>query len=373
MVHPYWLTDPNARVKVCAFDAQATVTDSQSGRCDQGSLDPTCGCGPDLAYCQAVSADPAININTEDMINRSLVTQALRVFESIVRDDRPYTDLVLSDQVEINGPISHFLRFQTGTTSDMYLVDSNVGFDVPDISFSLENEWHTATGTGRFAGILTSPFYLLRYATNRARANRYYSAFLCSHFEASAQGLPPPDDPCNAEPNLTKRCGCKDCHLRVEPMAAYWGRWSERGIVPLVDAAFPEFDMECTSGSPSQRCQNYYFTYGDGDQIHPDLQPFRGTLKAFVFADDTRRMNIATGPIGLAQDSIMRGDYARCAVTKLWTRFIGRDPIPDDPEDAAAFDGMVSRFVSGGYRLRSLLTDLVQLDQYKTNLLPERP
>ena len=40
------------------------------------------------------------------------------------------------------------------------------------------------------AGVLTSPAYLLRFQTHRARANRFHVSFLCQPFVAPDGGLP---------------------------------------------------------------------------------------------------------------------------------------------------------------------------------------
>ena len=43
------------------------------------------------------------------------------------------------------------------------------------------------------AGVLTRPAYLIRFQTNRGRADRFYTNFLCQPFEPPEEGLPVSD------------------------------------------------------------------------------------------------------------------------------------------------------------------------------------
>ena len=55
------------------------------------------------------------------VITEAMIEQMMRLIEQIVRDDRPYTDLLLTTDAEINGPLSHYLRYQTWTGGGTFL------------------------------------------------------------------------------------------------------------------------------------------------------------------------------------------------------------------------------------------------------------
>jgi hypothetical protein len=216
------------------------------------------------------------------------------------------------------------------------------------------------TQQGRIAGILTSPFYLVKYSSNRGRANRFYNAFLCSYFQASAAGLPDPSDTCTQEPNITKRCGCKDCHATLEPSASYWGRWAERGIHPLPTVEYPRLDPACAGSNPPASCSKFRLV--EGEVTHASLEPYKGVLRPFVFAEPFEA-NIESGPAVLARNAIDSGQLAACTTRRLFGRFVGREPR-DYPDERAQIERVAKAFADG-YRLRTLVRELVALPQYK--------
>lgn len=364
-VSPYW--SPSTTVRVCAFEAQETLTIEDGARpidCSTAANEPRCGCGPNLRWCE--SADDQTRVQILDSMNEQL----LRFTDEIFRADRPYTDVLLSKEMEVNGPISHYLRHQTRTGgADAIIAGPDQNHPVPEISFEETENWVRVERELRHAGVLTMPAYLLKFQSDRGRANRFYNAFLCQHFEATA-ALPPATDPCHAEPDLTKRCGCKDCHIAVEPAAAYWGRWAEAGLLPLDEPLFPKQNGCCVDGgecSPAMRrlfnrntCGRFYLT--DRELTGPDdpQAQYLGMLEAYVFADATRERNIEEGPELLARQAIDSGAFASCTVRRLWRRFMAREATLDEEQTLAELTTTFSQ----GYNLRRLIAELVVRPEY---------
>ena len=361
MVAPYW--DPTIKVKVCALDAQDATQADWGGRTFNCETDvrPTCGCGPDLRWCFNSSV-------SEREVNAALVDQMLRFTEDIVRNNRPYTEIMLGNQVEVNGPISHFLRYQSKTST--VFGSPEVDYVIPELPYSQKDTWVKVRRSGLHAGILTLPGFLLKFGSNRGRANRFYNAFLCQFFQAPPGGLPAANDNCHVEPNLMKRCGCNFCHQAVEPAAAHWGRFAEAGFSPLTDLSkYPKFDPNCAkpSASGNANCRRLYFISPN----HPDEERYRGMLLSYLFADAHPagkhfEQNIEQGPRLIANEAIQSGKFAACTTRKMWGWFVGTELQPQQEQRISQY---AERFKQSGYNLLTLVKALVTSEEYRQGRL----
>lgn len=361
MVRPYWA--PKTKVKVCAFDAQTRRYVKQSGKTYDCShqLHARCGCGPNLRWCQAQMLGAGA-LSTEEIIVASMEEQMLRFIDDIVRNNRPYTDIFLGRSLQIDGPLAHYLRYQSRTGGKKLYARPQQGFSIPQLDFSQRSFKRVEAGSVH-AGVLTMAGYLVKFQSNRGRANRFYNAFVCRTFEAPSGGIPEGSNKCHEEPDLTKRCGCKYCHMKVEPLAAYWGRWAEAGLAPLDEKSFPDYRASCLGkDKKSLVCKLLYKT----EAKHADEKKYLGKLKSLVFADKQRKDNISAGPLALANKTIASGGFARCTVRKLWAWLLG-DP-PNRRHDKE-IDALAKSFASGGYDLRKLVEAIVKTDAYKLGSL----
>jgi len=373
-VQAYW--NPDQPVKVCAFDAQEhEIVDNQTNRgpaqipCNNfyANRSSECGCGPNLRWC--------LTRDSEIQVRRSWDEQLLRFADAIVRGDRPYSELLTSREMEVNGPITHFLKHQTQAPGNAYLVTGDQGYDLPDdLGQHQVDEWRSVTRSSMHAGVLTLPSFLTKFQSNRGRATRFYHAFRCEAFQAPPGGLPATDDDCHNEPNLTKRCGCKYCHVSVEPAAAYWGRWSEQGIKPLIPEAqsdaYPAFDPACgPDGNQrgSLRCRLYYVNevFAEDDA----RKPYEGYLRSYLFADDLGEQNgsysanIESGPQAMAQTVLDPGEsrFAKCTSQRIFKHFTGRDFRTTE----SALEGQLSSTFQTGFDLKQLVRQIVTSAEYR--------
>lgn len=384
-VEPYWA--PGTTVKVCGFDAQPAATavvcpgpverypftdafcqqleafatatnapfrDTQVA-CDGplSAFAPGCGCGPNLELCNTVE--------TRAAVQRSLVEQEMRVIDKVIAGDRPYHDILLEPEVETNGPLAHYLQKQSKLVFDLY-ADPDATAPMPgNIDFTESDRWVSVERSGRHSGILTTPGYLLRFQSNRARAHRFYNAFECSAFIPSGP-LPSPFEACSKHEDLTKRCGCDACHQALEPMAAHWGRFAEYGFSPIDDATYPRtVGTSCMQPFSSViqvfRCVRFYEIDPVGEEI-----PFAYQLNPYVFRTEEQVQNIEVGPRKLAESSIDSGRFSTCTARKMWTHFMRRPPTVEEeekviPEVIAAYD-------AGGQTLRSMVKAIVSHPAY---------
>lgn len=385
-VEPYWA--PGTTVKVCGYDAQANLTAplctpastasspymqqncAQFGtytqalgvpfvnapvQCDTqfGFLAVGCGCGPNLRLCSTTE--------TAATLRASLIDQQMRIVEDVVKNDKPYTDVLLTKKVQMNGPVAHYLRWQSRESFDVFgEVDATA--PVPaSLDFTQQDTWVDVERTGRHAGILTTPGYLLKYQSNRGRAHRFYNAFECSSFLPGGP-LPSPQEACSKHEDLTKRCGCNSCHTQLEPMAAHWGRFSEYGLTPLSEARYPKIATAvCTNFTGIDqlfRCFRFYNVSPVGEEAE-----FKDLLRPYVFRTAAQVQNLETGPSALAQASIDSGRFATCTVRKMWSHYMRRMPTPD--EEATVVPQLASQFSQGGYHLKSLVKSIITQPAYR--------
>jgi hypothetical protein len=385
-VEPYWA--PGTRIKVCALDAQSEVSGpactaqatAQSPflkqTCDQfgtytqfggfaisGSaiqcsgafsfLSDRCGCGPNLRLCNTQE--------TQALIRASLVEQQMRLLDQIVAENLPYTEVLLTKRSSVNGYLAHYLNYQSTLSFDVF-GEKDATSPVPaGLGWPNGNAWVDVTRTGRHAGVLTTPGYLLKYQSNRGRAHRFYNAFECAAFIPSGP-LPSPSEACSKHEDLTQRCGCNACHVALEPMAANWGRFAEYGLTPLDEGRYPtRYEAVCTNMTTIDqlfRCFRFYQLEAVGDEL-----PFKNLLRPYVFRTPDQVATLEAGPAALAGESIASGKFATCTVRKLWTPFRRRPP----PADAAptVIPDLRGRFQADQHRLRGLVKNIVLNPAYR--------
>lgn len=351
MVTPYW--DPSIQIKVCAYDAQETIVSDDGVACDSvaGNNEAECGCGPNAMFCYGPGQLSAIAIRA------SLREQLNLAVDDVTAGGLPYTDLVLSTKARQDGKIALWKRHLANNLS------FNKTYNVADPDEEIaDKEWTDTTWTevdrkGLHAGVLTLPAYLLRFQTDRARANRFRIDFMCEYFV-------PPENPstvgCDVgAPDLTERCTCEYCHEKLEPMAAHFGLFAEAGTTQMTDAAmFPSYNEACKDNK-SGLCNRFYVTSGDR----------AGWLLPFEWAEahPEYETNITAGPRKLAEEIIDSGVFAQCAVKKAFTHFVKRDirAQGDATDEYALLLSLADDFQASGYSFPVLVQKITALSQYR--------
>ncbi len=355
-IKPYWA--PDKEYKFCAYDAQqaesAKHTNGRTYNCGESTAPKGCGCGPNMRYCMTNTV--------QAQLTKDLGEQLLRFVQNIIDKKQPYTNVITGKSLQINGRLSHYLRYQTKAGG--IFINKEQNYSVPALKYSEGTRWVEIQRKQLHAGVLTLPGFLLKFSANRSRANRFYNAFLCKAFQAPSSGLPPASDRCHDEPNLMKRCGCKYCHQSVEPAAAYWGRWMESGLAPLNLDTYPTFDDVCagSSGRNNSNCRRFYLVTPG----HPDEDPYRGKLRAYLFATPEMAKNIEQGPIGIAQKSIDSGAFGQCAATNVWQWLMGHAPYS---QQSNIITKLAEQFKNGKYSFSQLAKAVVMSPEYKQGRL----
>jgi len=361
-VTPYW--NPGTPIKVCAYDAMETLTVMLAGvqtSCGdyRTNGNRSCGCGPDLQFCYSAVADTTILASFREQLALSV--------DDVTVGGRPYTDILLSTQAHENGPISFWKR---NLASNLSLTNTYVAPDPDEEIGGLDwgdASWTQVDRNGPHAGVVTLPAYLLRFQTDRGRANRFRIDFGCEFFIPPATLSPAPGcDPGAAD--LTQRCNCQYCHSQLEPLAAYFGLFSEAGTTVQTDQGiFPLVNPACVSPNPSAFCSRFYVTHGDAHNP--------GSLLTRQWVDDhpeylDHMVGTAASPGGprqWAQQLIDDGTFAQCAVKHMFSYLIKRDMrvAGEQSDELDLLHSLADGFRSANYSFPWLAEQVVTLPEYR--------
>ena len=331
-VTPYWSDEA---IKVCALEARAMESGIYGGACDetQGLLTGECGCGASLERCMSIeSAQVFLKAFQEQMEYMALEHSGAAGYEA-----RSYFDLFTRQDELVNGPLVHYYRYIAPMVLDPMILQAPSELDsLPLLDFSNRETWvWVDRRSDLHSGILTSLTYLLRFPTARSRANRVSTQLLCTPFVASSDRLPAPEDPCSQNPNLSERCGCSDCHSRLEPLAAYWGRFADNGSLFLDPDDFPSFDAECARCADpnitcSERCRQFYVheSFQENGLEIPD--DYLGVLKSYEWRNREEIRHIEQGPKALFAQRVNQVKLARCTTEHLFKTLISKEATQGD-------------------------------------------
>lgn len=362
-VHPYWA--PDSTIKVCAFEAQEDRVSPWGTECDtyDGRYDPYCGCGPNLAWCDTFSLGHNGD-NPNPPVAKAIVGDIEHRIAKVIDEDQSYLEILLGHTMFVNGPLAHFYRYQTRVPAHVRF--NEVPVDpalLPDLPFTDEDTWVEVPLGDEQAGILTSTFYLMKFQTRRARANRFYNAFLCQPFTPPDGGIQNLDDP-HATLDLSKREGCNYCHALLEPAGAHWGRWGEYGAGYTNPEDFPAFNEDCewcaeTGSSCSEACATYYLV----DPLASEEDPYVGYLKSYEFLEDRYLENIEVGPKLLVDRTVVDGRLPVCVAEKTAAWLLGRDI---EAYEEPWVQELSEEFVASGFRYRELVKAIVTSENYRS-------
>ncbi len=355
---PFFATDQTAQVAVCAIEAQQNDSNPwtmESCETARFSRDRSCGCGTRMRRCEVATTHNA----RIDAFNR----EPELIADSVLRAGEPYFNLLTTRRSFLNGTLSELYRERQGV--GIFTVTPPAHLDVlPAIPYTQVDTWREYTRDASHSGVLTTPSFLYRFPTQRARVNHFYEAFLCKTFVPSSDPLPPPEDNCNRENNLAKRCGCNYCHATIEPTGAHWGRFDERNALFLSPERFARFDPKCRDCALAGdtncggECAQYVMQAFDGDGANS-----LGMLKTYLYRTADEEVNIEAGPKLLVERMLQTGDLERCAVRRVWTEFLGR---PMTAEESRLYLAPLAQdFSRSNHNLKALIEKLLMTDAYR--------
>ncbi|MCB9668728.1 MAG: hypothetical protein H6734_04550 [Alphaproteobacteria bacterium] len=362
-VNPYW--DPENPVKVCAFEAQEALVSPLGTVCNtyDSRYDQYCGCGPELQWCDTPSLGHVQEDGYQAPVHRSIARDVELRIKRVIQEDLPYTDILTSRTAFVNGPLVHFYRHNLWTPAHVRFNEVPVDPELlPDLAFTDEDTWVPVELGPEQSGILTSPLYLMKYQTHRARANRFYNAFLCQPFQPPDGGVEGVDDP-DPSLDLSTRAGCKYCHAILEPAGAHWARWTPYGAGYLDPTGFPVASDDChwcasTGESCSTECREFYVV----DPLTSEEHPYVGMLRSYEFLEGRHYANAQLGPTHLVNTTVADGRLPRCVARRTAEWLLGRNT---DSRDADWIEGLADGFRTSGFDYGTLVRDIVTSDNYR--------
>lgn len=357
LVRPYW--DPTIEIKVCAFDAQTARTSSISGLdCKARSAvdDAGCGCGPNAMWCDTGATHTELIRSFEEDFR-------LRVRTAFLEGD-PYTALFTSRRSYVNGPLVFFWTHQAELYDSVPLLPRAVDPErMPELAWGDRDTFVELELPPEHAGVLTAPVFLMRFQTNRARANRFYDAFRCQPFQPPSGGIPLDDELSSLQTDLQLRSGCNYCHALLEPAAAHWGRWTMQGAGYLDPSSFPAFRAECLDCARgfeacSDECRLHYMTRA----VAPEEEPYLGMLRSFAFLRPEHQLNVDMGPKLLVENSIAENQLPACVAERTVQWLYGRDPHDNEAEWTTELG---NDFLRSDFDFRALVRAIVTSPSYR--------
>jgi hypothetical protein len=267
-------------------------------------------CGADLGRC--FLADPLYsggggtrepgNRYLPDLIEGFTLEPGMMAARVII-DGELWDDTVRGTRTVMNGAMMHFVstfgrRLLEAAPPGSYLKSgssSSLGF--PDVAPSDPRYLWVERGS-LHAGVLTTLAFQRQFNGWRAKATATLDAFLCRRF-AVPEGTP---QVASLEVDLTRRPYCQTCHIVLEPLAQFFGRWPNLGDTNYL------YDP-----SPSASAVGQYDGVSDADTA------------------------------GLARVITSHKDFASCAVQRAFEFWTGRSMTSDEqvrlaPKLLATFD-----------------------------------
>jgi hypothetical protein len=382
---------------------------------------PGCGCGPNLVWCFPGGGD---SLGATDQ-RRHVWDEPARLVAHLGWYDRPLSDLVTGNYTVANNMIrAEYLRLARRTGSYPEL-DKNTtwwraGDDpgprdplhpdpndpeawrefvveelAPFLKAATPNRqasgdlsrafsWDPRTSTDPSPGIAAAGVFTMAGANSsfvreRPRAARYLEMFACLKF------TPPPAALALGAPghDIATSGTCQHCHKVMDPVAVAFKRWDYQpngnglDAAMLVDVGPWKITNEQLAGAYPYGTSPYRRWAGSwlpGTTLTPatadDVAKNPGVL-----ADDTIPTSYeilgvhpdgTSGPLGFGKVLVTSGAFDRCAVQKLYARFIGHELDP--AAESRYIDALAGDFTKGGRKVRPFVKLLLGKPEFQRGL-----
>jgi hypothetical protein len=241
------------------------------------------------------------------------------------------------------------------------------------------------------AGIFTTPGFNVSFPRERPRAARALEVFACKAFN------PPPPEQHFADvgADIAKTGACQYCHGVMDPAALSFKRWlifkgsvhnyvkfsylADTGNARIPAALFTELSA---GGDRAYQYSDYIVSGAERwrSNFKPDtvLTPVSAAdLQASprtMFMDTippTSQLFGETpdgtmGPLGLSKILVASGEFDRCAVQKIYDRFVGRKLDPS--EETQYIRALAETFVKGDRKLRPFVRTLMKSAEFRRGI-----
>lgn len=310
----------------------------------------------------------------------SVQREGVELLKYIVKNDRPWTDMVSGNYTVMNGVMATYMAASS---------------DGPYANMDDDNEWRRATwkserlgGVREHAGVLSTHAWLQRFPTTDTNRNRHRVYIMARQFlgtDVTALAARPIDDGAGGfRVPWIENPDCSVCHNIIDPLAAGFQNWNERNrYLPNRDSSGVNHALPTSyrsSAYPRNASGQPYYRLGDNwfrDSVTPG---YYGTPMPGGYTGNTTALQWLGAQV--AADS----RFARGAVQFWFKGLFGRDPLalptdPDSPSYAgllAAYNAQQEEFAEiagrfatnrgyGAYNVKDLLVDLVVSRWYRAD------
>lgn len=423
-VEPWWAPGTTVDVLGKAGTAVTTIVDSMGmtrdcGLVSGGYYDPAlqagCGCGPHLIWCSPLSGLGAgSNFDLFNSQRRHPFEEPARLFAHLAWHDRPLSDLIVGNySVGTNWLRSLYVRQgrQQGAADvggDWWKASADVSprdpmhptaedpqawreFTVASLNpyFLARREYSYDPRTTTLppdglpsAGVLTMMGPLSAFPRERVRAARFLEMFACSSFSPPPAGVTFP--PYTGDPATGGTC--LHCHRALDPAAIFFKRWdfgADSYYVPWpfmpgvgryrITAAWVsgQYPHSAADNSPGFRWRN---AFKPGTVMTPTTQA-EATANPEALLLDTMPPSYSLlgtasdgtmGPLGFGKLLMASGSFDKCAVRKIYARFVGRELDP--ASEAPYVDALTREFVAGDRKLKPFIKYLLTQPEFRRGL-----
>lgn len=423
-VEPWWAPGTTVTVLGKAGTNVTTVVDSMGrtvdcGLASGGYYDPSipagCGCGPHLVWCSPLSGLGAgSNFDLFNAQRRHPFEEPARLFAHLAWHDRPLSDLVVGNySVGTNWLRALYVREgrQQGApdvTTQWWKASADTGprdplhptpedpqawreFTVESLNpyllarrdYAYDPRTTTQPPDGLpAAGVLTMMGPLSAFPRERVRAARFLEMFACSSFNPPPAGVTFP--PYEGDPATGGTC--LHCHRALDPAAIFFKRWDFGAgsyYVPWpfmpgvgrwrITAAWVsgQYPHSAADNSPGFRWKNAFVpgtvmtptttaqAMANPEALLLDTMPPDYSLLGAT-SDGTM------GPLGFGKLLINSGAFDRCAVRKIYARFVGRELDP--AAEAGYVDALSREFVARDRKLKPFIKYLLTQSEFRRGL-----
>jgi len=325
---------------------------------------------------------------TFDPAQRAFARAATELIAYVVRNDRPYTEILTADYTMVNPKLSELYRsnaeFVDANNNDEFVPAKLKGYMLFDEQyqsefiqdFGLNVQQEGTIVEWPHTGILNDPAFLQRYpstATNRNRARSRWVQYFFLDFdiEKSAARTNDPDALADRNNPTMNNPHCTVCHIPMDPVAGAFQDYGDAGFYK--DSWGGQDSLADTYKYP----EDGNTPYQEGDTWYRGMR-----LPGFYGTDapsgqDTLRW--------LAEQIIADERFATATVKFWWLGVFGQLPA-EAPEDAQDFDfdsrlevfnqqsayiDQVASSLRGHWDLKQTLLDLVMSPWFRANGMTE--
>ncbi|MFZ9886417.1 MAG: DUF1588 domain-containing protein [Myxococcota bacterium] len=164
------------------------------------------------------TTEPAYYDASRTHTNRSVAREPLELIAHVVRNDRPFSEVLTADYTMLNPFSARVYGVSDVNFADPLNPDDFQPARVPGIPH---------------AGVLTSPMFLNRFPTtatnrNRHRARMVYQFFLATDVQLLAERPVDPSSIVDHNPTMNNP-QCTVCHENIDPVAGTFQNWDDKG------------------------------------------------------------------------------------------------------------------------------------------------